>query len=314
MVLQWILALLIFCVQAGSAQAEENAAMIERQKQNKLARTTANIYKLTTKTGVAYRLQTAIGYITTIDLPEEALKVFIGDAELFKVEVYGSQVVIKPATDYTDARSNLTIYTQSSRLSFDVTVGSPETADFVLDFRFPSDEAMVQNEFKAKLEAKKSELQEQFQEKEEKQTETVKKLTHEKFEEEIKKGALTKRLKISEKDNGIQVNLLSLTEIGGVSYLRFSVLNYSDKDYELERVVAGKETLRRSGLAMRQESFVPVDISVNADSRFLKNSYHYGLISFEKQYLKKNERFVIKVYEKGNNRSLILKDIPVEAQ
>ena len=312
--IRWILIFLLLGVNTTHALADDNSAMIERQKQNKLARTTANIYKLTTKTGVAYRLQTAIGYITTIDLPEEAQKVFVGDADLFKVEVYGPQVIIKPATDYTDARSNLTIYPRTSRLSFDVTVGPPETADFVLDFRFPSDEAMVQNEFKTKIEEKKAALEQQFQEKEKKQTETVQKLTREKFEEEIKKGSLTKRLKVSEKDNGIQVNLLSLTEIGGVSYLRFSVLNYSDRDYELERIVAGKETLRRSGLAMRQEGFVPVDISVNVENKIPKNSYHYGLVSFEKQYLKKQEHFVLKVYEKGSSRPLILKDVPVEAQ
>ena len=50
---------------------------------------------------------------------------------------------------------------KNSRLSFDVTVGSPETADFVLDFRFQR-HALVENAFKEKLEEKKQELEEHF--------------------------------------------------------------------------------------------------------------------------------------------------------
>ena len=50
----------------------------ERQTFNKLRRSTKNIYKVTMRSGVAYRLQTALGYVSTIDLPEPALKVFVG--------------------------------------------------------------------------------------------------------------------------------------------------------------------------------------------------------------------------------------------
>ena len=308
----WIIILLALCFNAGLSHAEDTRAK-ERQIANQLARNTPNIYKLTTKTGVAFRLQTAIGYITTIDLPEEALKVFAGDQDLFKVEVYGSQVIIKPMTDYMDARTNLTIYMQKGRLSFDVTVGSPETADFVLDFRFPSDEAIVENAFKEKLEEKKQELEEHYQEELEKQDEKVEQLTQEMFEEALKKGAKTIRLKKSEKHDGIQLNLLSLSEIGGKSYLRFSVLNYSDSDYSLERIVLGKETSKRRGFNLRRESFVPIEFTENIEKTIPKNSYHYGLVSFDKVYLKKNERFVIRLYEQGKVKPLEISKVPVEA-
>ena len=58
----WIISLLVLCLNAGISQAEEPPAK-ERQLANQLARNTTNIYKLTTKAGVAFRLQTAIGYI-----------------------------------------------------------------------------------------------------------------------------------------------------------------------------------------------------------------------------------------------------------
>ena len=109
----------------------------ERQSFNKLRRSTRNIYKVTMRSGVVFKLQTALGYASTIDLPEKALKVFVGDQELFKVGVYEKQIVIKPITDEMDARTNLVIETESGRLTFDVAGGAPETADFVLDFRLP---------------------------------------------------------------------------------------------------------------------------------------------------------------------------------
>jgi hypothetical protein len=303
---------LVLMLSAGTVMAE--TPLEERQKQNKLSRTSSNIYKLPVKAGVTYRLQTAVGYISTIDLPEEALKVFVGDAELFKVEVYGPQVIVKPATDYQEARTNLTVYIPSGRLTFDVSVGTPETADFVLDFRLSAPEALVQNEFKSKLDEKKKQLETQYQEKEKKQAESVKQMALEKLEEEIKKGAATKSLKLSEKANGIQLNLLSLSQIGETNYLRFSILNYSERDFEIERMVLGKETVRWQGLSFRREGFVPVDVSLNVENKIPKNSYHYGLLGFGKVALQKNERLVLRLYEKGGNSLIQIDSLPAEAK
>ena len=68
---------------AGSLRAEnltEQAQVLKsRQKENKLKYSSQNIYKVTMRSGVVYRLQTALGYVSTIDLPQKALKVFVGD-------------------------------------------------------------------------------------------------------------------------------------------------------------------------------------------------------------------------------------------
>ena len=147
------LAMALFaCVSRALVMAEdeapphEDAAAVlkDRQDFNKLRLSSRNIYKVTMRSGVVYKLQTAIGYVSTIDLPEKALKVFIGDQELFKVGVYETQVILKPVSDEKDARTNLVIVTASGRLAFDVSVGAPDTADFVLDFRLPQeDETLV---------------------------------------------------------------------------------------------------------------------------------------------------------------------------
>ena len=294
--------------------AEEIDPRIERQHKNTLTKSTPNIYQLTTKQAVTYQLQTALGYITTIDLPEEARKVFVGDAELFKVEVYGPQVIIKPATDSPAARTNLTIYTASQRLSFDVTVGPPETGDFILDFRLPAPEAQVQNEFKAQVDEKKQELEGQYRAKEEKQDQHVAKLAQEKLDAQIKAGAASKVLNMSKKQGEIQINLLSLTEIGDKSYIRFSVLNYSDHTYEIDRVVLGKDTMLRKGFNLRKEGFAPVEFEESIEKVIPKDSHRYGLLTFPKVVLKQNEHFTLKVYEKDNPQPLEITGIPVEAK
>ncbi len=305
---------LVFVLGTNVLFASEDQSLEIRQRSNKLSRTTPNITTLSMKQGVTYQLQTAIGYITTIDLPEDARKVFVGDAELFKVEVYDKEVIVKPATDYADARTNLTIYTNSARLTFDITVGDPKTADFVLDFHFPTQDAMVQNEFKAKVEEKKGELEKIFQEKEAKQDQKVQELSQKKFEEELKSGTKTKSLKISEKRDGMQLNLLALTQIGNKSYLRYSLFNYSDQDYEIQSIVLGKETVLRGGLNLRSEGFVPVETSMNIEKTIAKNSYHYGLLSYSKVYLQKNEQLTLKVYGKDNPVPLQITKIPTEVE
>lgn len=307
-----ITGLLMFSL--STAHAESTEVLKERQRENKLTKTTPNIYKVTAKTGVAFKVQTAVGYITTIDLPENAMKVFVGDAELFKVEVYDKQLVIKPLTDYHDASTNLTVYTQTGRLSFDISVGPAETADFVVDFRFPTDDIMVENAFQERIEEKQRELEKDYQEKVSQQEEEVAKLTQEKFEEELEKGALTKKLKMSEKEDGIQINLLSLSEIGARSYIRFSILNYSDRDYKIQRTILGKETVRRKGFNLRKEGFAPVDAGVNIEPVIPANSYHYGLLYFDKLTLRKNERLTLKVYEEGKTKPIRFSKIPWEVK
>ncbi len=311
---RWLGFFVAFIFVSPSLLADQTDPRVERRHSNTLTKSTPNIYQLNTKKTVAYQLQTAVGYITTIDLPEEARKVFVGDAELFKVEVYGTQVIIKPATDSPAARTNLTIYTASQRLSFGVEVGPPDTADFVLDFRFPDIGSQVQNEFKVQVDSKKQELENKYQEKKAKQEEEVKTISQKMLEEEIKKGGAVKQLKMSKKEGEIQINLLSLSEIGDKGYLRFSVLNYSDHDFEIERVVLGKDKMIRKGFNLSKESFVPVEFTQNIDNVIPKDSYRYGLLAFPKVSLRENERFTVKVYEKDNIKPWEITNIPVEAK
>lgn len=291
----------------------QDSPMSDRQNINRSSKSLPNIHKFTAKTGVVYKVQTAIGFATTIELPDEALKVFAGDQDLFVVEVYGSEVIIKPATDYTDAKSNLTIYTEKTRLSFDLSVGAPETADFVLDFRYPGDESLVDNLFKKKMNEKKAELEASYQEKLKIEDERVNLLSHKRFEEALKKEAKIKKLnRISVRQNDAGLNLLSLSEIGDRFYLRFSITNYTQGDYSLERVVLGKEIFKRSGFGMVKDSFIPVEFSANIDKTIAKGATGYGLVSFAKIALNANEKLVLRLYQKDKTDPLEISQVPLE--
>ncbi len=297
-----ILGLWIVPVAAFSAgeekSAEQKEPLQERQQFNKLRRSTKNIYKVTMRSSVAYRLQTALGYVSTIDLPEPALKVFAGDQELFKVEVYEKQVLVKPITDEAEARTNLIIVTSSGRLAFDVSVGPPETADFVLDFRLPQDdEALVKNAFEMKVEEKVSTLRKTFEEKEKKLDETAQKLSEEKLREKVAEGVGTIDLKASESQGEVQVNLLSLSRVADKAYLRFSVLNYSKTPYRVLKVATGAIEYDRRLLKKKESGSIEFPAELELSRVIQPDSYVYGVIVFDYRALGKNQKPILRVLE-----------------
>lgn len=271
-----------------------------RQAFNKLRRSTRNIYKVTMRSSVAFHLQTALGYVSTIDLPEPALKVFVGDQELFKVEVYERQVLVKPITDETDARSNLVIVTESTRLAFDVTVGPPDTADFVLDFRLPKDdESLVKNAFDAKVKEKTGKLETEYRKKTEKIEEQAEKLSETKLLEKVASGVQTIELRKSEGEGDVQVNLLSLSQVADKAYLRFSVLNYSRTPYKVLRVVTGAVKQEKKLFRDKETGVIEFPSTLELPETIQPDQYEYGVLVFDYRVLGKNEKPYIRLYEDG---------------
>ena len=277
-----------------------------RKKFNKLTKGTSQIYKVTMRSNVVYRLQTALGYETTIDLPEPALKVFIGDQELFKVGVYEKEVTIKPITDYKDARTNLQIFTQSGRLTFDVSVGPAETADFVLDFRLPEEDVLVENAFQRAVEEKKSVFQKEYQEKEKHLDEKAQNLAQEKFKKAVVKGAETIELRETNETDDIRVNLLSLSTIGDKAYLRFGIRNLSKTPYQISKVVVGFETYERKTFGLRKDPQGIIEFSSQFDieNPVPASGYVYGVVTFDAKGLGKKQYPVFLVFEEAGKRNL----------
>ena len=124
-----------------------------------------------------------------------------------------------------------------------------------------------------------------------------------------------KQLHVSEKQDGVEIKLLSLAEVGGKDYLRLTLHNYTDRNYEIEMFVMIKEKMKRKWLFRKvPDGFTPVTVSVNMRMVVPKKKYNYGIISYEQMALRKNERLVLKVYEKGNNQPLEVVNVPWEAR
>ena len=284
--------------QEPDSQESPQTVLKDRQHFNRLKHTTRNIYKVTMRSTVAFKLQTALGYISTIDLPEKALKVFVGDQELFKVEVYERQVLIKPITDEMDAKTNLVIVTESGRLAFDVSVGHPETADFVLDFRLPQDdELLVKNAFDEKVERKVKELETAYQKKEGELDQKAEKVSDEKIKERVASGLQTVELKKSEAKGDVQANLLSLARIADKAYLRFSILNYSKMPYRILKVTVGIQTYEKKLLKNKETGLIEISSGLKLAPVIHPDTYEYGVLEFDYRPLAKDEKPVLRILE-----------------
>lgn len=277
-----------------------------RKRVNQLSRNEKRIYSASMRPNVVYKLQTALGYASTIDLPEPALKVFIGDQELFKVGVYEREVIIKPITDEPEARTNLTIVTKNSRLTFDVTVGKPETADFVIDFRLPEEDMLVENAFEEKVKETESVLKEKFQKKEEQLESKAVELSEEKLKSEVKKGNEAIQLRDSAQSGDIRLNLLSFSTIGAKSYIRFSIRNLSKSTFKIREIVLGLQTYESKTLGLRKvkEGLIEIPSEMQAEGEVAPDTYQYGVIQFDRRTLKKDEKPVFLVFEEGGMRNI----------
>ncbi|GEM_PF-852077 len=282
----------------GASPEVRQEVLKDRQQFNKLKRTTRNIYKVTMKSTVAFRLQTALGYVSTIDLPEKALKVFVGDQELFKVEVYEKQVLVKPITDETDAKTNILIITKSGRLAFDVSVGPADTADFVLDFRLPQDdEALVKNAFDQKVREKARELETHYEEKEKKLDQKAQEISEEKIKEKIAKGVQTIELKKSVAEGEIQANLLSLSQVADKAYLRFSILNYSKTPYRVLGAFLGIQTYEQKFIGKKESGMIEIQAELKLAAVIGPDAYEYGVLQFDYRTLPKGGNPVLRILE-----------------
>jgi len=297
---------------AGQDMKEGEKDALERVKvrkqHNQHSVSESRIYSASMRPNVVYRLQTALGYTTTIDLPEPALKVFIGDQEYFKVGVYEKEVVIKPITDDASAKTNLTIITKSSRITFDVSVGSPETANYVFDFRERDQDALVENAFEARVNTTESKLKENYKEKESALDKKAVKLSQEKLKEEVKKGNETALLKTTKESGEVRLNLLSLSTIGDKAYLRFGVRNLSANPYKIREAVVGVQTYEPKTLGLRKEKegVIQIPSELEMKNPVPASSYEYGVLAFDRRALKKGEKPVFLLFEDEGTRNFKL--------
>ncbi len=291
-------------IEAALPAGQENHMKAKRLG-NQLNRPSDRIYKLTMRSEVVYKVQTTLGYFSTIDLPQPALKVFSGDQDYFKVEVSERQVLIKPVTDDPDARMNLLVFTESGRLAFEVTTGPPETADFVLDFRLPeSDEVLVRNAFERRVEETEHLLRAEYEAKKEGLEDQAKAMAEEKLKSQVADLSRTIEIKRSKTDGTLRINLLSLSQIGSKGYLRFSVDNHGSEIFRPGRILLGAYRARDQRFRKdRREGIVEIPSEYQLPERILPHDTAYGVISFDYRPLAVKEKPFLRIHSEDTARS-----------
>ncbi|MBI4970602.1 MAG: hypothetical protein HZC17_02040, partial [Candidatus Omnitrophica bacterium] len=194
----------------------------ERKLLNQEGPASPHIYEIEMKPKALRNIQTALNYFTVIDLPRKVLNVYIGNQELFKVEVYEKQVLIKPVTADMTAQTNLLVITESGRFVFDSTVGPPETAEFVIDGLLGED--ILEETTEKAIKEKETVLNEKYQTKEKELEKQAGKIADQKITDSILLESKVINLRVSKANRDIQVNLLSLSKMGSRMYLDFRCL------------------------------------------------------------------------------------------
>ena len=286
------------------SEPKENEEQTERKIFNQVSKKKERIYAVPIREDVVFKLQTAIGYVSSIELPEPALKVYIGDQDLFKVGVYDTEILIKPITEFEGAKTNLMIVTEHHRLSFDILVGAKETCDFILNFKKQDEDVIVENFVDKKVEEKKSVLEKEYQEKNEKLDEKAEELSDQKLTARIKEENQIQLDKHQEKGE-VRVNLISISKAGDKGFVKFGIRNLSKSPYQIGKIILGFETFEKTKLGLGKESkgITEIESSLELQNPIPSGSYEYGILSFDYKNLDKTKTPVLLINEEAGNRS-----------
>lgn len=290
--------------------AEGIGEQAERKRHNQTVMKKDRIYEVPLRNDVVFKLQTALGYVSSIELPERALKVFVGDQSLFKVGVYDNEVLIKPITEFEDSRTNLVIVTDHHRLSFDVSVGPAETADFILDFREAGEDVIVENAIQKQVEEKTREKEKELEAKVNRLDEEAEKKAKSKLKEELLKSSESIPLKGNQEVGDVRINLINLSRIGEKGYLKFGIRNLSSKTYKISRSVLGFENYEKTKLGFGKEAKGISEIESELEIKNPVNpaEYVYGILIFDLKAIGKNQVPVLLIFEEEGKRNFKLRN------
>ena len=177
---------------------------------------------------------TAPGYMSTIVLPEKALKVFLGNASAFRARVYGKEVIIKPVIKKYGEQSDLVILTKNLSFAYRIISGTPENADFLVYVKSPWTGTYVKNAFDRILKLKEQKLYARYK------TKFIKLATLSREVKKDKRFALKLLLKVNREklnqtqtgDSGhFKITLTSISRADGYDYIFYKVVNNTERGY-----------------------------------------------------------------------------------
>ncbi|MBI4397804.1 MAG: hypothetical protein HY586_01610 [Candidatus Omnitrophica bacterium] len=287
--------------------SEMSSPLAKRRDLNQKTGESPNVYEVEMKPKSVRTIQTAPDYFTIINLPEPALNVYVGNQSLFKVEVYERQVLIKPITGAELAQTNLHIETRSGRFTFQVTVGPPETAEYIVDAVLG--EELIEGQAEAIVKEKETQLLDQYQKKELEFEKRVEEKADQKLMEQLMEENESRNLKSSRSKGNVQINLLSLSRIAERIYLKFSILNFSNTSYKVLKIVLASQK-QKGWFHKDREDFRELQTQSNAPSEIKPGEYVYGVLSTAATEFDQGQGPVFLIFEESGSRNIEISGFP----
>ncbi len=195
------------------------------------------IHKLLIKSGIIYKLNTALGYVSIITLPDIPLNVAIGNSSAFSEEVLGKQIFIKPLTYDRKTTTNLEILTKYGIINVLVRIKSPKDVTYNLDLANPGNNGFIKNYIAAMVQKENSLLEIKYREKYDLLNKERKELTKEKHK--VMDLILTiNKLKIGKSitKDGITLTTDFISHIGKLYYIRYQITNTKNSYFFIRNI------------------------------------------------------------------------------
>lgn len=199
------------------------------------------IHKLPIKSGVIYKLNTALGYVSVITLPTIPLDVATGNTAAFSEQVVGRQIFIKPITYDTNTTSNLEIFTKFGLINILLRIKNAKLVTYNLNLANTLKNVFVGNYIKNKIDHLRKKL---FQKYNSKLALLNINRTHvEKEKKEVMNLILLiNRLKINKtvRKDGIILTVISISHIKNFYYLEYQITN-NNRPFFIRNIYLYKE-------------------------------------------------------------------------
>ncbi len=201
------------------------------------------VHKLEIKSGIVYKLNTALGYVSVITLPTIPLDVAVGDSSAFSEQVVGKQIFIKPITYNIKATSNLEIFTKFGLINILLRIKNAKLVTYNLNLANTLRNVFVKNYIKNRIDRLKTKLFREYNNK----LALLKKrnLRIEKEKQDVVNLILLiNKHKINKtyRKNGLALTVVSISRIKTFYYLRYTITNNNNIPFFVRNVYLYKET------------------------------------------------------------------------
>ncbi|MHB8232588.1 MAG: hypothetical protein ACYDDB_06780 [bacterium] len=195
------------------------------------------VHKLRIKTGIVYKLNAALGYVSVITLPVIPLDVALGNTGAFSEQIVGKQIFIKPATYDTGAASNLEIYTKYGLINILLRIRSAKLVTYNLNLANTLKDVFADNYVKSKINKLKQALFKKYNLDMNSVNEKRAKLKREK-RDVMNLILLINRIKInkSASKDGITLTVVSISRIKNICYLQYQLTNNANRAFFVRNV------------------------------------------------------------------------------